>query len=193
MNQPQSDEQIRPVVEALRRRDPLLDVIWDPKARMLKPGNYDAAGGIRTDPVYDGRWRVIRRDTNGLQNRDYVIICTVTKPTRIGRRQILFMEENGEYAHVEEWLTEFIDTWDRAARHAMDVEKERDRIDAEIDAEEDTRAAHQQALEKVFHESGGTHAIGGAQGKAHPETIKTLFGKGRKTAAPEPSTAGAPS
>ncbi len=190
MLQPQSDDEIKPVVEALRRLDPLLDVIWNPKARILAPGHYTSLGQ-RTDPTYEGLFQVVRYNTPGLHDRNYVVLANVTKPTRFGKRNVLMMERDSGYAPVGEWLVEYMQTWDAAQRHLADslqsVDEENEKRQSAA-AEIDGGGAHQEALEKVYHKAAGSYWMGGAQGKAHPVTEATLFGKGKKT-----STAGAPS
>lgn len=189
MIQPQSDEAIRPIVDELKRLDSLVDVRWNPTAVLVKRGDYTVLGK-RTDAEYDGRWQVIRYDTPGIHDRNYVVLVTVTQPVRIGKRQILMMQSKGPYAPIEHWLIEYMQTWDAAQRRfaenmaSMWADHDQAEI-AAVDAHVRDRAAHQEAAEKVYREGGGgEYWMGGAQGKAHPATVATLFGKGKKTAAP---------
>lgn len=111
---PQSDEEIRPIVEGLKQLDQLLDVRWNPEAIIVAKGSYSALGK-RVNPVYDGRWDVIRYDspTHGHAgvhpDRGFTVICTVTEPKR--ENGILFMvplREGGRYAPLGDWLLEFM-------------------------------------------------------------------------------------
>jgi hypothetical protein len=153
---PQSSEEIRPVVEALRRLDPLLDIRWNEKAVMMRRGDYDVLGG-RTDPVYDGRWDVIRYDTATKlhDDKNYTVLCTITEPYRDGHGWM--MRVDGPYGPIGMWLVEYMQRWDTAQAHFAE---EMDRLWAEHDAAESINleadtAANQQALEKVYREHGG--------------------------------------
>ena len=185
MLQPQSDEDIRPVVEEIKRLDPLVDVRWNPRARITKPGSYTILGK-RTDPEYLGLWEVIRYNSPGLTDRGYVRLCFVTKPVRFGRREILMMETDGPYAPIGSWLIEYMRTWDSAQRQfakvmeEVDVENERFQ-EGELAALIDGGGAHQEACERVYHRVAGPYWMGGAQGKAHPITVERMFGKGKRT------------
>lgn len=182
------------MIDALRRLDPLLDIIWNPKARLVKPGWYNAEAGKRHDPEYDGRWNVIRWDTPGLHaGRQYVVICEVTEPVRAGKNRILMMQDGGAYAPVGEWLVEFMQTWDAAQRafaaRMDEAWQEHEKTDTlALEGAIKDRDAHLEAAERVYAKAAGPYWMGGAQGKAHPVTEATLFGKGRKS-----STAGATS
>lgn len=168
------------MIEALKRLDHLLDVIWDPKAKMVARGSYDVLGG-RLDPVYDGRWKIIRFDTPNLDDRrNYAVITTVTErvPVAPGHKAMT-MQVDGAYAPIGMWLVEFMETWDRAqtawvdAMAAMDREHE----SAETIAHNDYVAAHQEAAHKVFRNAGGITLVGGAQSKADPRTAASWWDK----------------
>ena len=186
--QPQSDDDIRWVIEELQRLDHLLDVRWNEKAVIVKRGDYSVLGK-NTPHEYDGLWEVIRYETPGLTDRPFVVLFQVTQPVRVGRRQILMMESKGPYAPIESWLIEYMQTWDAAQRcfaesmnEAWRAHEEAENLDAIIN----DRAAHQEAAEKVYAEHAGPYWMGGAQGRAHPETVQLLYGKRKKS-----STAGA--
>lgn len=156
---PQSDEEIRPVVEALRRLDPLLDVRWEPRAFRAK-SVFDVRG-VAPDAKWEGRWEVIRFKTPGLHaEREYVRICMVTELRKEGKVPVML--DKGAYAPLGLWLVEYMQLWDRAQNHfaaAMDeLWREHDAVDAINDA--DDRAANQQGLEKIYREHAGQYWMG---------------------------------
>lgn len=173
----------------LQRLDPLLDVQWNPKARIVKAGYYLAEAGKRVDPVYDGRWEVIRWNTPGLnQRRDYTVLFQVCEWKRYGARGVILIEREGAYAPLGPWLVEYMRTCDAAnvAAHQQlkdELDRQEEAIERDFQNTIADRAAHQEALEKVYHKAAGPYWMGGAQGKAHPITVREVFGKGRKTAA----------
>lgn len=131
MLQPQSDEEIRPYIEELKRLDPLLDVRWNPESVMLTKGSYSELGkAIR--PTYDGRWEVIRYQTASWRgdDRPFVVICTVTEFGREGG--ILFMIKGGAYAPIGDWLLELMRSADSA--NVEQFTKLREKIWAQHDA-----------------------------------------------------------
>lgn len=179
MLQPQSDEEIRPTVEALKRLDALLDVQWNPKARVVTPGRYDATAGKRHAPVYDGRWQVIRHDTPGLTDRGYVVICEVTAWERVGDRGIIMMDHKGAYAPIGDWLVEHMQQFDAAQRKFAAVMDEvwKQHEQAESNEHVATRDAHVEAAERVYATAAGPYWMGRG---ADLENTPT-FGKGKKT------------
>lgn len=180
MNAPQSWEELAPYIEALKRLDPLLDIRWNPKAFMTQPGSYSALGK-RVDPVYDGRYEVIRWQTPNLhRERGYAVICTVTEPyvLQSGGKTIPMMQDHGPFAPVGWWLVDFMALWDRAQgrlaeAYAEEVWAEHDRNEANEFIEQ--RAAHQEGAERIYRKFAGQYWMGGSQGKAHPETEKALW------------------
>lgn len=185
MHAPQSDDEVRPVVEALRRLDPLLDIIWNPKAVLTKHGAYSVLGHA-TAPEYDGRWEIIRYDPSASlhddrvhNGRPYVRIIRVTALASGGiADKYPVMIADGAYAPIGFYLVGYMALWDRAQQHfigAMDaLWAEHERVDELRHA--DSQAAHQQALEKVYREhGGGAYWMGGAQGKASPEAERALW------------------
>lgn len=152
---PQSDEEVRPVVEALRRLDPLLDIRWNPR-NFKRRGVFDALGQ-KTDDKWEGRWEIIRHNTANLhEDRDWARITTVTEIVR-NDDGVDAMVADGAYAPVGMYLVAYMELWDRAQAHfieAMDsLGKEHDR--AEAIQHSDHTAGHQDALEKVYREHGG--------------------------------------
>lgn len=184
---PQSDDSIRPIVEALQRLDSRLDVRWNPQAVMTKPGEYTVMGK-NTDPEYEGRWEVIQWNrASALTDREYVVICRVTQYEMMGAKNpIQVMRKNGAYAPIDQRLVDYLhlcDAANRAAHAAVAVAS--DQADAAVDAEDlnHERAVNQEASERVWRRDAGEYWMGGAQGNAQPATIETLFGKGKKTIA----------
>lgn len=176
------------VDELQRLIDPLLDVRWNPTARVVRPGYYLAEAGKRVDPVYDGRWEVIRHNTQGLnKHRDYVVLFQVNTWKRYGARGVILIDREGDYAPIGPWLIEYLRTCDAAntAAHAVlkeQLDREEEAIERDLQNTVHDRAAHQEALEKVYHNAAGPYWMGGAQGKAHPVTVEAVFGKGKRTA-----------
>lgn len=176
---PQQDDEVRPVVEALRRLDPLLDILWNPKAVQTKAGRYDVLGG-RVDPEYDGRWEIVRYDTSAAlhEGRAWVRICRITELATGGvADKYPVMVADGAYAPVGFYLVPFMAVWDRAQQHfirAMDeLWEEHEKVDRLNHA--DSQAAHRESLEKVYREHGSEYWMGGAQGKATPEAERALW------------------
>lgn len=176
---PQQDDEVRPVVEALRRLDPLLDIVWNPKAVMTKRGSYDVLGG-RVDPEYDGRWEIVRYDTSAAlrEDRTSVRICRVTELATGGiADKYPVMVADGAYAPVGMYLVAYMAVWDRAQQHWINAMEqfweEHEKVDRLNHA--DSQAAHQEALHKVYREHGGEYWTGGAQGKASPEAERALW------------------
>lgn len=142
---PQSVQEIQPIVEALRALDRLLDVQWDPKARVVAPGSYSAMGK-RIDPVYDGRWSVIRYDSAEYghagfhSDRGYTVITEVTEYSELDG--VLFMIAHGAYAPIDQRLL----TCMRAA-DAWNVEQHR-KLREKLWAQHDANEARQVAIDE---------------------------------------------
>jgi hypothetical protein len=183
--QPQSDEEIREVVEGLRLLDPLLDVIWNARAKMISRGGYSVLGE-RTDAEYEGRWQVIRYQTATKlhDDRDYTVILTVAECDRSGKYPI--MKDDGAYAPLGQWLVDYMKLWDAAQRAFNDAMDHQWREHEKIDALTHDRAEHQEALEKVYRESpnGSEYWMGGAQGRGSDAFNASMFGKGKRTVEP---------
>lgn len=106
MDQPQSQVEVGPVVQALKRLDHRLDIIWNPRARIIQSARFDVHG--RSLPAqYDGRWEVVIRETDiGLhKDRDYSVIYQVREPI------------TDAYKPVGMWLVEFMQKWDSQQSH----------------------------------------------------------------------------
>lgn len=166
MDQPQSEDEVRVVVEALRRLDHLLDIVWNPEAVCSTPASFDVRGSARC-ATYDGRWQVVRRDTGSKlrDDRDYAVILTVTAPDTSGKYPI--MRDGGAYAPIGEWLVSYMALWDRANSAwigAMD-ELWKDHERAESWMRTDETEGNQDALEKIYRAHGGQYWMGGAQGR----------------------------
>lgn len=102
---PQSDIDVRPVVEELRLLDRRLDVQWNPHAKLINRPTIDVRGGI-TPAEYDGRWEVVIWHTgSGLhKERDYSVVYQVRG-------------EHDEYKPIGPWLVEFMRKWDAQQSH----------------------------------------------------------------------------
>lgn len=171
---PQSDAEVRPVVEALQRLDPLLDIQWQPKAILVRRGSY-SVHGTRVDPEYDGRWEVIRWDTSVSlhKERTWTRITLVTQLDLTGKYPQMVCD--GPYMPIGPWLVSFMQLWDAAQSafaHQMDVVW---REHEAVDAITNDRAAHQEALEKVYRDHAGLYWMGGARGKASPALVASLW------------------
>lgn len=188
MLRPQSDDEVNEVVEALRRLDPLLDVIWNPKARISKPAQYSVLGH-RVDAEYEALWQVIRYQTATKlhDERDYTVILSVTELDRSGRYPI--MKADGPYMPVGPWLVEYMQLWDAAQRAFADAMDQQWREHEKIDALTHDQAAHQEAAEKVYREHGSEYWMGGAQGRGSEQFNQAMwpeqsFGKGKRAIEP---------
>jgi len=162
---PQSMDEVQPVIDALRRIDPLLDVIWNPNAKLLTRPFYSVTGQL-TPGTYDGRWQVIRYNTaHTSAQRDYCLICTVTKPTEVGG--ILCLVDDGEYMHVGPWLVDLMRSADAANVRAFTEIRNKlwaqdDAIEHANDAAEE--AAEREALDKVHFDAAYAGGVGNWQG-----------------------------
>jgi hypothetical protein len=131
MLQPQSDEEIRPIVEALKQMDERLDVRWNAKAVLTQPGSYSALGK-HTPPEYDGRWEIILHNAESKlhDDRDYAVLCTICEPSREGG--MLHLVHGGPYAPIGEWVIELMRSAD--AQNSEQYRKLRDKLWAQHDA-----------------------------------------------------------
>ncbi len=118
MDAPQSAESIQPIVAALQAIDHLLDVRWEPRAVVVRYGEYDAEGNVRP-AVYDGRWQLIRRDTATSLHaeRGYTVLCNVTEQVEYGG--VPAMLSDGAYAPIDWRLVGFLQNADAANVRAM--------------------------------------------------------------------------
>lgn len=163
---PQSWDEVGPVVEALQRLDGLLDVIWNPKAKMLARGAYSALG-ILTPPSYAGRWQVIRYNTEHTNSRrDYALICTVTQPVVVDG--IRCLQADGEYAPVGWWLVELMQSADASNVRAFTALRNKiwaqdDALDTQDDAADDAMA--RESLDHVHFKAIFAGGVGNWMGK----------------------------
>lgn len=143
MQAPQSRDEVEPVIRALQRMDGLLDVIWNPQAKMTSRGAYSVTGKL-TPPTYEGRWQVIRYQTEHTNSRrDYALICTVTAPIDVDG--IRCLQADGPYAPVGEWLVALMQSADAANVRTFTALRERlwaqdEKIEHEHDAAEEAMA-----------------------------------------------------
>lgn len=172
---PQSDSEVRPVVDALQRMDALLDVRWNPEAVMLAKGSYSELGKL-IPPTYDGRWQIIRYDSANTghagvhEGRGYTVICTITEPT-IDDHGVIAMaalREGGAYAPLGEWVVTMMQQADAA--NVRQFEAIRRHLWAENDRAEDARdrldeAAAIEALDHNHFQANYAGGVGNWQGK----------------------------
>jgi hypothetical protein len=170
---PQSGDDVRLVVEALQQLDPLLDIRWEPCARLIKAGSYDALGKL-VAPIYEGLWEVVRYDSfNTATWRQHTRICFVTKPVRIAAG-LDAMPADGEYAPLGMWLVAFLrqaDQWNQ--EEARRRSKELDALNERLDAQRigDGEDGIEEAASKQYH--AGTKAGGGVS-DFHPVRIDLI-------------------
>lgn len=180
MLQPQPDDEIRPVVEALRRLDPLLAIKWQPEAVLVERGAYSVLGKA-TRPTYDGRWQIVRYETPSKlhDDRDYAVIITVTAidASDPGRCMI----SRGPYAPIGAWVVDYMQRWDSAQARFAD---EMDKVWAQHEMAErgdvsNQHALNQEVLNRVFRQLGGQDqfSTGGHQSESRGERSLILTGK----------------
>lgn len=121
---PQSDEEVRAVEADLRRIDRFLYLAWNPRARVVRPGVFDAYGAP-TLPAYDGRWEVRRKTDQGEDQLIWTVAWEAEEE---------FGKAFGDYRSVGPWLPRKMRLWDQANREA--AEAYRARLWAEHDATE---------------------------------------------------------
>jgi len=146
VDQPQSQEQVQPVVDALRRLDPLLDIRWNPQALIMRHGQYDV-NGRPLPAIYDGRWEVVRYDTPHVggamfagQRQGHDAPCAVIYQVR-GEQEC--------YKPIGLWLIDFMQQWDSQQAHFRD-ELERMRLEDERE-QEAALAIDEGAVEEIVH------------------------------------------
>jgi hypothetical protein len=171
MDAPQSDDEVRPVVAALQRIDPRLDVLWNPRCVLTRTGGYDAEGRL-VAPTYEGRWQVILHD-RAIQTatwRDHVLVCTVTPPAADAPAGVPALTHNGPYAPLGEWLVEHLRAIDQA--NAASMAKISAAIDADLarqDRARDTATAEAagEACRRQFHAGAAEQGVA----TSHPVRI----------------------
>lgn len=152
------------MVEALRRLDPLLDVVWNPTAYLDRHGTFDVTGRGTTPPEYAARWQVIRRDKKASlhDDRDYTLVCTVTELDRSGKYPVML--SRGGYAPLGEWLVDYMRLWDAAQSTLADRLAHLHAEHEKIDALTDDSALHQEAAEVIYRRYGGEYWMGRGMG-----------------------------
>lgn len=193
---PQSEDAIARVRTLLRERcnDPLLDVRWNAEC-FREPGGYDAFG-LALNLKWQGRWQVIRYETDRIHlERPFAVLCTVTAidpPNAV--RKYPIMTDRGAYLPLDDRIVDYMQLWNRAqSRWAAEATKQAWAEHDLAEAITHDHAAHQEGLEKVYRTHGGEYWMGGAQGKAHPDTVRGLWGALKHAvtsvfAAPAPAT-----
>lgn len=109
MQQPQSQDEVRPVEARLRELDPGLRILWNPIARFKRSAYYDVEGRLIESTQKEGRFQVVKIDT---QEKEPAIIYTLEFDGSEGGR-----EEHGTYRPVGDWLVDFMRKWDSANAH----------------------------------------------------------------------------
>lgn len=172
--QPQSDADLRPIVDGLKALDPLLDLRWDPEAVVVDRGSYSVMGK-RIDPTYDGRWQIIRHDSvntghGGFHpDRGYTVICHLTEWTRDnGVIRMVALRDGGAYVPVGEWVLEMMHQSD--AENVRTMEEIRRRVWAENDrldraADRINESAVIDALDHNHFQANFAGGVGNWQGK----------------------------
>jgi hypothetical protein len=164
---PQSKEEIRPIIESIQTIDRLLDIIWNPQAVLLEKGRYSEIGKL-IPPIYDGRWQVIRHQTENFhpERGDYAVICTLTTPER--HDGILCLTHDGPYAPVGEWVIELMRSAD--AQNVRQFEAIRNKLWRQHDLMEEREADINEAearegLDRVHFDANYAGGVGNWQGK----------------------------
>lgn len=165
---PQSDEDLRPFVQALQREDPDLDIRWEPKAVRVKAAVLGATGVLTEEAEYRGLWEVIRYETANLHpdrlhnRRQYAVLCRVSGYVR--KDGLLYITVDGAYEPIDDRLLEivlgskFAQVRAKVNRHQDESEARRLSID-----EDPTREALERTYFKVNHRGGvGEYAGKGA-------------------------------
>lgn len=153
MDAPQSPAEIAPVVAALRAIDARFDIVWNPRAVILRHGGYDANGKL-TASVYDGRWEVILYDNGASRTteiRDYQRVCLVTPAVPIGHG-LLALDQDGGYAPVGEWLVRFLEQVDyhnRTSVSALSAQLEARNVAREASDARTTDDGHRDVLDAM--------------------------------------------
>lgn len=171
MQQPQSQEEIQFYIDELRRLDPLLDIVWDPRARIVQPGAYTAMGK-RIDPTYDGRWAMIRYDSAELGHagfnpeRGWTLIVHVETYTRIDG--VLAIMRDSDYEPVDGRVLELMRSGD--SHNVQQFGAIRKKLWAQsdaIDAAENRidEAMAREGLDRVHFKANYTGGVGNWQGK----------------------------
>ncbi len=147
--------------------DRKLDVIWDEKAVMIATGSYSELGKL-IPPTYDGRWKVIRHNTENLhpERGDYAVLCTVTEYAR--KDGILFLIHDGGYAPVDDRLLELMRSADAQNVRAYEELRRRlwaqhDKMEADADAINEGEA--REGLDRVHFKANYAGGVGNYQGK----------------------------
>lgn len=173
MDAPQSRDEVLPIETALRALDDALRIEWEPKAVMVKRGGYTAMGKV-VDPVYDGRWAIVKKD-DAHRTQSYrpdTRIAFITAPVEVGSgtTKIQAMQEDGPYAPVGWWVVDLMRSWDRHNREAMQrASAILDDLNARYDAAQDAagEAGEEEKLDEMFFH--GT--MRGGVSTMHPVTL----------------------
>lgn len=164
---PQSQEEVGRIVRELRLMDPLLDILWNPKAILVEKGSYTETGKL-IPPIFDGRWEVIRHQTENMhpERGDYAVICQLSQPAR--QDGLLYITKDGPYAPVGEWVLELMRSADAAnvARFKAIRDKlwaQHDKLESDADKINESEA--REGLDRVHFDANYAGGVGNWQGK----------------------------
>ncbi len=167
MLQPQSESELAPFLADLQACDPLLDVRWEAKAVCTTRAVHAATGVLISPSEYDGRWQIIRYETENLhpdrlhKGRQYAVLCMVTEMQR--RDGLLFMVVNGAYAPIDDRIVELI----RSSGFAEVREKMRRQDDGAERALDEMRddADVREAIDKAHFKANFAGGVGNWSGR----------------------------
>lgn len=165
---PQSDDEVRPVEDALKRLDPLLAIQWNPRSLVdYGPKAFDVYG-LPKEREHRGLWEVVRYETHERSGKP-ALICRVCSD-----------DGNQTYRPVGWWLVEYMQRWDAAQAHyAAEMEKAWAAHEARFETQASTfdQAKGEEALDRIFTRfvDGGSNWQGkGVDLDAHGKIIHTV-------------------
>ncbi|MDB4876459.1 MAG: hypothetical protein JWM41_2905 [Gemmatimonadetes bacterium] len=183
---PQSDDEIRPIVDELRLLDARLDVRWNPTKIVTQPGRYTELGKL-IPPKYDGRWEVILYDSPDRGHagfhpeRGYTVLGTITEYDRQGG--VLCWVSGGAYAPIDARLLEVMRSAD--AQNVEQYRKVRERLWAahdqtDVDADKLDEGMAREGLDRNHFAANYAGGVGNWQG--HGADFAAMEAKSTKAA-----------
>ena len=163
---PQSDEELRPYLEALQREDARLSFRWSPQHVCTTKGTYSALG-VATPGTYEGRWTVIMYDVPGVNahrdehGREYTVLCVVAGFER--QDGVLYGLVDGPYTPIDDRIVELI----RSGGFASVREKVQRQNEASMAARDGIGddSSLRAAIDKVHFDGNYRGGVGNWQGK----------------------------